>query len=353
MRVTTAVLLVTLGSCGSGDTAGDNSKPKTPGDQGALTLPRVYPPVRSSTPTALIGDPTYASTTSVLPRAQMGMGGMGGGGMPPTLAMIVRERLYQPSPTELLRILHELDDRVAQLDPKPSVHPCLTSTPMARSYALPGGQSFEVKLQCLDRFADGSGWLALGFASALAAPPDGGAEDAGAPDGGALGAEGGGNDFYLVTGQATGNGGAYHIDRRTGDVEGWVAVADSAMPANSQVLMHFLTDRAAMTFELTFGGSGVGFCGAHLQTGHDFLYIDARPLAPPPPGTMVETCDSPHLGCFDTRALDRDLGSGDPGCAGITAFRIPIGLDGGSGGNLAPPSLSTLFNRPPEGLPAF
>jgi hypothetical protein len=321
----------------------------------------------------LIGDANFSA--SVTQRAQMvmdpGTGGAGGMGMNPgtggmamdlpSLATIVQQRLYTPGPTEVLRILHALDDRVAELDPRPSEHPCLTSAPTAQTFALPGGQSFTVQLQCLQRFGDGTGWVAFGFGNALPVPPDAGATDGGAggpPDGGALAADGGGNDFYLVEGQTRGLGGAYHVDRRSGNVEGWVAVADSGQPSDSQVLMHLVSDQAAMTFEMTLGGTGVGFCAAHLKTGRNFLFIDGRPNVPAPPGLATGPtdawCDSPRTGCFDTSHLDHDLGAGDTGCAGITAatFAIPVSLDAAPDGNVVPAALSTIFNTPPA-VPAY
>src|SRR5581483_2387146 len=106
------------------------------------------------------------ATTSVTRQADTAPG-MGPAAMAPTLAAIVQERLYRPSPTELLRILHELDDRVGTLDPRPARHACLTEAPVAQTFALPGGQSFTVNLQCLQTFGDGTGWVAFGFARAL------------------------------------------------------------------------------------------------------------------------------------------------------------------------------------------
>jgi hypothetical protein len=371
MRFTALLLATAACACSNnapGSDQGDNGGPGSAGSNAPLSLPRVYPPVRANTPNALIGDAQFMpAATSVTHQAQMAMGPGGMMGMPePSLGTVVQQRLYTPGPTELLRIVHDLDDRVAGLDPRPAKHPCLTTAPVAHSYSLPGGETFTVHLQCLVSFGGAGGWIAFGYGAALPSPPDAGGNDDGGidkdaesergpPDGGALGAEGGGNDFYLITGQATGNGGAYRIDRRSGDVEGWVAVADSALTRNSQVLMHILSLHAPGTLEMTFAGQGVGFCAAHLKTGHDFLFIDGKSLVPPPEGMMYEACGTSRAACFDAAHLDRDLGARDPGCAGLASgsFQLPVSLDASPGGNVSPPSLASIFSSVPAGIPAF
>jgi hypothetical protein len=374
MKFRAAVLLFVAVGCGGKDDGGGTS----------VLLPKVYPPVRAATPSALIADPGYAQALTAaiaqtgpgdtMPGSQPdgGMmlpdGGtapnpgttMPGNTMPGdiSLGVAVQQRFYSAGPTSLLRIVKDLDDRVASLDPRPAKHPCLTAVPVAKTFALPGGQTFTVKLQCLD--SHGTDWLAFGFGTALAAS-DGGAndDDAGAPDGGALGADGGGDDFFLVEGQSTGNGGAYHLVRSTGDVEGWIAVADSQSPGNSQVVMHLLTSKAAGTLELALGGSAVGFCGAHLMTGADAIYVRGQTNAPPPPGTPAgsQACAAARTGCFAASALGVDLGATSATCAalGTNAFRITTDLDAspGAGANVTPGTIHTYFSTLPAGVPAF
>jgi hypothetical protein len=387
MKIRAAILFVAMVACGGGDKDGGG---KEGGSGAALTLPKVYPPVRAATPSALIADPTYAQALTAFALTDPGdtMPGSnrdGGtpdmmnpgdtmpgsmnpdGGMPGdiSLGLAVQQRFYSPGPTSLLRIVKELDDRVAGLDPRPAKHPCLTATPIATTYALPGGQSFAVKLQCLD--SRGSDWVAFGFGTALAAPDagapdkDAGAfeDDAGPPDGGALGAEGGGDDFFLIQGQSTGNGGAYHVKRSTGEVEGWIAVADRVATGNSQVVMHMLTSTTPRTLELTLGGSAVGFCSAHLKTGADLVYVQGKTNAPPPAGTPAgaQACAPVRSGCFAANALNLDLGATSPACASLAAgsFHIATDLDAspGAGANVTPASIYTLFSQPPTGIAAF
>jgi hypothetical protein len=361
--------LAAAAGCGaSGKGQGNGSTP--------IALPRVYPPVRASTPSALIADPAYAAEVSESSSALSMAGAMATDAQPEpetfaaagagiNLATAVQERLYTMGPTEILRILSEVDGRTSTLDTRASQHPCLTTTPVSRTYALPGGQTFTVKLQCREEFGGpgsvGGGWLAFGFDAALEGDGDGGATDDGgvASDGGALGTEGGGNSFYLIEGQSGGMGSAYHFDRTTGNVEGWIAVADSSVPTGSQVLMHMATDKAAGTFELALAGSGVGFCSAHLKTGAGFLFIDGKTNAPPPPGSPMtgQYCDATRTGCFQTTALDTDLGGDAPGCAAIgrSSFGIATDLDASSdpGANVVPATIYTTFNLEPIEVPAF
>jgi hypothetical protein len=339
MRMARWWLVLALFGCGGGSGSGSH-----------IDLPQVYPPVRANTPAALIADPTYQSTASVKSTASK-KSALSVAALPQALgdavnlAMAVQDRLYTAGPTEILRIVHELDDRTAGLDTDPSKHSCLTATPIDKSYALPGGQTFDVKLQCMQSY--GGGFIAFGFDHAQAA-------DAGAT------AIHGGEDFYLVQGQEGGMGGAYHL-QGNGNLEGWISVADSRVPAGSQVIMHMLTDQTAGTLELTFGGSGVGFCNVHLKTGGDYLFIRGKTNGAPPPGTPMSEaggyCDAVRSGCFAVSALTMDLGGDAASCSAIAAssFGIAIDLDASSDpeANVVAANVYAYFDSAPSGVPAF
>ena len=318
---------------------------------GEIELPQVYPPVRAATPAQLIADPEYAGTTpggGVYGAAELGRAQQRQTAV--NLATLIQERFYSAGPTHILRIIKELNDRVLALDTDPSAHECLTATPVPWSYALPAGQNMTVQLQCLQEFgaagSAGAGWLAFGFDRASAA-------DAGRVEAGE------GNDFYLIMGQEAGNGGAYHIAGATGDVEGWIAVADRNVPLNSQVLMHLVTNKAAATLELALGGAAVGFCSAHLKASRDHLFVSGRTNAPPPPGSPMagQYCDALRAGCYDTAALTTDLGESSPSCASVgpSAFAIAVGLDASTdtGANVTPAEVWRYFSQRPTGVPAF
>jgi hypothetical protein len=354
----------------------------SPGANGGvtLTLPQVYPPVRAATPSALIADPTYAAVkiATGLGTARQALEDA------VNLGSAIQDRFYSQGPTDLLRIVKDVDDRVSGLDVNTATHACLTAAPTHVTYTLPSGESFDVQLQCMQQYPgpDGSpsGWVAFGFGHALAAPPpsaDAGSGDAGtavasadAGSHGALGADAGsatgaGEDFFLIEGQSGGNGGAYRISAN-GDVEGWLAVAERTIPSNSQVLMHLRTRKAAGTLELALGGAGVGFCSAHLKTNAHYLFVRGKTNgAPPPPspdagsdaGTHGQYCDAPRSGCFDASALGTDLGAESTSCAGIApgTFELGTEIDASSDpeANVEPANIYSYFSQMPNGIATF
>jgi len=315
-----------------------------------IELPQVYPPVREVTPAQLIADPEYTGGTpggAVYGATELGRTRQAQTAV--NLASLIQERFYSAGPTHILRIVKELNDRVLGLDTDPSSHPCLTAAPAPWTFVLPG-QRMTVQLQCLQEFgaagSAGAGWLAFGFERASAA-------DAGPTQASE------GNDFYLILGQEAGNGGAYHIEGATGNVEGWIAVADKNVPLNSQALMHLVTDKAAGTLELALGGAAVGFCSAHLKTSRDHLFVTGRTNAPPPPGSPMagQYCDAPRGGCYATAALTTDLGESSPSCASVrpSAFAIATDLDASTdtGANVTPAEIWRYFSQRPTGVAAF
>jgi hypothetical protein len=335
-----------------------------------LALPQVYPAVRAATPTALIA---AGSALWLGPQGELGTARQAlEGGV--NLATAVQDRFYSGGPTDLLRIVKDLDDRVQGLQLDLAQHPCLSASPVNKTYELPSGQSFELKLQCLQSFGTGSsgGWV--GFGSVAHEPADAGASDsvegasdaavdAGAAGDGDAGVPFPGRDFYLVEGQTGGNGGAYHIDAN-GNVEAWIAVAERDIPANSQVLMHLKTAHVAKTLELALAGAGVGFCAAHLKTNPESLFVTGKTNAPPPPGTeqMVGTqyCDANRAGCFQASALGTDLGADSPTCSaiGTSSFALTVALDADTAAdagtaNVTPGSIYTYFSEKPTGVSEF
>ncbi|HTV23248.1 MAG TPA: hypothetical protein VMG12_31385 [Polyangiaceae bacterium] len=318
---------------------------------GKIDLPQVYPPVRDVTPAQLIADEQSAGgVTNERLAGATALGRARQKQVAINLATAVQERFYSMGPTDLLRIIKALDDRVLGLDTNPATHPCLTATPVPWTYTLPAGQTFSVKLQCLQEFgapgSAGAGWVAFGFDSAAS------------PDGGPVAAADG-NDFYIVEGQETGNGGAYHLSGATGSVHGWLAVAERDVPLNSQVVLELLTDEPAATLELALAGSAVGFCGAHLKASADHLFVQGRTNAPPPPGSPMagQYCDTRRAACYATAALGTDLGEGSPECAAVgpAAFAIGTELDASTdtGANVTPAQIWRYFSQRPTGVAAF
>src|SRR5688572_24080976 len=267
MRFTLGCVLVVVLACSTQEK-----------DQGSrIELPQIYPPVREATPSGLIANTQYAVASAgrdALGQVRLGQAA------PVNLASAVQERFYSGGPTDILRVVKDLDDRLLGIDTDPSEHECLTAAPVTVVQALPGGQRFAVKLQCVQQFAagpvGGAGWVAFGFDRAAVVGPDAGPIEASE-----------GNDFYLLEGQGNGMGSAFHISGATGSVEGWIAVADRTAPTNSQVILHLLTNRPADTLELALAGSGVGFCSGHLKADATHLFVSGKTNAPPPPGAAM------------------------------------------------------------------
>lgn len=348
MKKLTLALVATFG-CGGG------------GGGGSLgTLPQVYPPVRANTPSALINDPTYKSAFEAFSffhdtKAQPfdstpDMSGPVSPGGSESLAQTVQNRLYTMGPTEILSLLKQLDGRTANIDTDTGSHPCLLKPPTAVAYALPGGQTFTTQLQCLTLLdsnkTGGTHYLAFGFDNALTATPDGGATTTTA-------ASATGGNFYLVEGQTSGIGNAYRIDRTTGNVEGWMAVADSAnLTTMTQAIMHLYSDKTAGTFELTLAGNGDGFCDAHLKTGNGNLFITGKQ------GANSTTCGSATTGCFAASDVSTNLGGASATCSTIAAssFTIATDLDSDStntAANVDPNMIYKYFNTQPAGIASY
>ncbi len=356
----------TAGAAG-GPGGGAGGSPTMSLGGGGFELPRVYPLLRAATPATLIVGPTALELEQPSQFGQARQGLAAG----INLATAVQQRFYSGGPTDLLRIVRDLDERVQGLVLDPSAHACLTAAPAIVTYALPAGQTFQVKLQCLQTFgaagAMGSGWLGFGFADVASidagvAPPNA-ARDAGGADAADAAVPIAGRDFYLAQGQQGGNGGAYHIDAE-GNVQAWIAVAERDLPSNSQVIMQLETLRAERSLELTLAGSGVGFCSAHLKTNPELLFVSGKTNAPPPPGTqpMVGTqyCDEARGGCFQASDLTTDLGAGSSVCTSIAigSFALGVELDTDSApdagvANVTPGNIYTYFSETPTGIAAF
>lgn len=344
------------GSSGSGGAGGNTFTD-------ALVLPEVYPKLRAATPETLVaGSAAASSSLSQLGTLRQPLEAG------PDLAGAIQDRFYSTGPTDLLRIVKNLDDRVQGLSLDPAAHECLTAAPVTKTYVLPEGQTFEVKLQCLQTFGGSgapAGWVGFGFAEATASSGETVA-DAGSDDAGTAAADAAipitGRDFYLIEGQPGGNGGAYHIDA-AGNVEAWIAVAEKDIPANSQVLMHLKTVQSDSTLELVLAGSGVGFCAAHLKTNPSLVYAQGKTNAPPPPGedpvVGVQYCNALSGGCFQASDLDTDLGAESETCApvgpGTFAFGVELDADtsGDAGTNVDPGTIHEYFSEAPAGIAAF
>jgi hypothetical protein len=113
--------------------------------------------------------------------------------------------------------------------------------------------------------------------------------------------------------------------------------------------------------ELTFAGSGVGFCGAHLKTDPTNLFIEGKTNGALPPGTSLpangQYCDAERTGCFALTNLTTNLGGDNAACAALSpsSFGISTTLDASSDpeANVTPATVWSYFGTVPSGVPAF
>jgi hypothetical protein len=255
------------------------------------------------------------------------------------LSTAIQQRFYSGGPTDLLRIIKNVDQRLAELELDPAKHECLSESPVQSRFVLPGSETFDVQLQCLQHLGDGDGhWLAFGFESAEA--------------------EASGN-FYFVEGSASGMGGAYRVDGVSGDIEGWIAVADKDALSNSQVIMHLLLHKATGSVELALAGSGVGFCSAHLKTTVERLFVSGSIGEPTSEGGAAAPnsagCQASRSGCFNATALGTEHAADSDTCASVNeaTFELATELDAAPAGNVLANTIFTYFDTMPEGVTAF
>lgn len=255
----TAVLTLLLSTCGGGSQPGGGSAGGGPGP--ALSIPAVRPPVQAALPSALLrGGSSFAGASE--PAGPIGVRHYGldyarecqtdmavdhcvelqGASR---LSCVVKQRLFCAGPTELLRLLDDLDGRAHQVASmaRPGAA-CLMTAAVdhAADLDLPGGQPFHHFLQCKESAIE----LAFG-------------DQAGA--------------WYLRSGGGAG-GNVFSVSP-TSDVSGYLWV--DGQLAGSTVLLRLATSKAQGTVELTGGGVGVGFCALHFRSDAAHLWLRINP----------------------------------------------------------------------------
>jgi hypothetical protein len=204
------------------------------------------------------------------------------------LMTIVKERLFSPSPTNLLELVKkvdgrmaEYDSRVSQMETPPS---CLSSSPVdvSSTFSAPAAAAGETAAfplfgQCQETVDPG---LTLMF----------GKKD---------------NDWYLVDGATKNRDGAddcvMTMAKISGSsdadrvVDGYMAVVVGGKTDNftgSTTLMHFKANVAAGTLEFTAAGANVGFNQIHAKSSREYVYVRAQSGTGSTPGTLFHACFS-------------------------------------------------------------
>ena len=250
---------------------------------GSIGAPQAYPPTATVTPGQLriasgtsssvkLGKTAVMESTAKVSRGQLTVAPQepASDGDKTAMLDIVKSRLFSEGPTNLLKLvknvdnrMKEYDSRVAGMDKAPD---CLGSTPVdvSSTFSVPastGTTTFPLHMQCQETADPG---LTLAF----------GKKD---------------NDWYLVDGAIKDLDGSDNCVMTMAKISG-SSDADRAVDAymaivyqgktdnfsGSSTLMHFKADVAAGTLELTAGGVGIGANQMHVKSNANFLYIQTQ-----------------------------------------------------------------------------
>jgi hypothetical protein len=159
------------------------------------------------------------------------------------LAESVRDRFFSGGPTDVLRVLGDVDARLAEIETRASTdsHSCLDSSALPVEFPL-FGEAVTLDLQCADAMT-GGGILLFGKSGSTWS-------------------------FYVNVGagplaaRATDLGGGKY------SVEVWGGVGRGNAPnwdSGSYAGFHLRSNSQVGSFEMTAGGVGVGFCGVTVK----------------------------------------------------------------------------------------
>lgn len=291
LNITVIVSMATL-------TAGC-SKNKSKSSGVTIGAPQAYPPTKKVTPdqlaassgTSSLTENTFISTMSgdmasllVADRFRTTPQEPSTDAAKNALMSEVKARLFSDGPTNLLKLIKNVDDRMAGYDLRSSsskdAPSCLSSAPVDLStvFTVPaatGTSAFPFFGQCRET-TSGSTDQTIVF----------GKKD---------------NDWYLVDGATTGSSGTamciatFAKISGTTDasrvVDGYMVVTDGKTDnfSGSTTLMHFNADVAAGSLEFTAGGVGIGFNQVHSKSDGTHVYVQAQDSVANS-GALVHAC---------------------------------------------------------------
>ncbi len=330
---TTVLVVATAISCGKKD--------KKSG--GSIGAPQAYPPTKTVTPTQLVNssgtsslvEQAYKSTLSddISSLQVTQHDALSGTPVEPstdaeknTAMADLKSRLFSEGPTNLLKLIKNVDARMAEYDQRvsgsESAPSCLSSTPVDLSsvFSVPaasGTTTLPIYGQCRDSING----LTLIF----------GKKD---------------TDWYLVDGATKDTDGSASCvasmvkisgtTDATRVVDGHMVVTYKAMTNNftgSTTLMHFKSDVAAGTLEFTAGGVNIGYNQVHAKSDANYLYLLYQNSASSSAGTLYHAC---------FKASDLTLASSINDCTSLKNSLSLVSLGtkaiGSSGGQTIPPT---------------
>ncbi len=284
------------------------------GGGNGFSAPAVRPPVQAALPAALLKGASVASGGHALTRAATTVDytttcqtdnatdhcmELTGGAR---LQCVVKQRLFCPGPTEVLKLLDDVDATLRGVESRTSPGTaCLAQAPVDHSadLAFPSHQPFPAWLQC----KDASTGMAFGEKDGV---------------------------WYLRRGGQAG-GSVFSVDA-AGEVNGYLWI--DGQLRGSTALLQIKGSKAAGTVELTGGGVGVGFCALRYRSDASHLWIEIDGDG------AGNSCDFDQSGATDSAdyldlCLDAaTLGPVDgAGCASLRSGKV-LRLMGRSGGTI-------------------
>ena len=271
------------------------NKKKDDGSGAGIGAPQVYPPTALVTPTQLKSSSGASSFTAALHAIGLNDEGSGNHGLRTTptepstdneksqMMDILKGRLFAEGPTDLLKLVKNVDNRMAEYDSRvssmESAPSCLSAAAVdvSSSFSVPsttGTASFPMYGQCQETMDPG---LHIMF----------GKKD---------------SDWYLIDGATKDLDGSDSCIMTMAKISGtsdsdrvvdaYMAITDHGKTDNfsgSTALLHYKADVAARTLELTAGGVNIGSESMHVKTDGNFIYLITQ-ASMPSTGTLYHAC---------------------------------------------------------------
>ncbi len=216
---------------------------------------------------------------------------------------IIKERLFSPGPTEIYKILNNIDNRLQELSnrSKEFSRKCLGQGLRQYSITDPLNLNFDYYLNCRDELStppgENIGRAALGF----------GADS---------------NYFYLIDAQERGMMTLAKVDTSE-NVEAWIVCADKFnIDNNSQALLHLTSDSSTGELEFTVTGRGIGMgCGIQFKSNSQFIYAKGKFSGP---ADAADDCSLNPVNeiCINSADLTEASTMDDCINAGLTTFTL-------------------------------
>lgn len=227
------IMIATMVGCSSGEPLG---------------APEVQPPVKDTTAPGLLAGISAQLTDGAQQKDT-----------PPTPIEVFQGRFLGPGPTDYLDRLAKIDERMAELNTRSeeSARTCTgnAATDWVHAGTLPTGETFGLKIQCLEELTADTSYLAFGI------------------DG----------DYFYLSEQQKANGNAPTIGvyaktkMDSSATEFWFIGGSGVSTDNGDnyVYMHLTADKTAGTNEIAVAGVGSGFgvgCGVQIRSDANYVY---------------------------------------------------------------------------------